>query len=162
MAKSMYKLIGPDGATWEIRDNGGVVEFLKDDVPQGQGHAKTVSGAETLTSADNGKTIILDGTAGATVTLPSLADGLRFKVVVGSAFATSNWVIDSAEGDNISGVLVVNGASVIAAAEDQINFVASAETVGDYIELVADSGNSQWIVNGVGAGAGSITATDPS
>ena len=49
-----------------------------------------------------------------------------------------------------------------AAAEDQINFVASAESVGDWIELVADYDNSQWIVSGVGALTGAITATDPS
>ena len=89
-------------------------------------------------------------------------NGLYFRFIVGAAFTTSNWVIDSAEGDNITGNLIVNGAAVPAAAEDQINFVNSAETVGDFIELWADSGNSQWIVWGIGNSAGSITATDPS
>lgn len=131
-------------------------------VAQGAGFAKTVAVATTLTSADSGKTIILDAAAGATITLPALADGLKFKFVVGAVFATTNWIVDSAEGDNISGILVVNGASVAASAEDQINFVATAEAIGDWIELIADSGNSQWLVTGVGAGAGSITATDPS
>lgn len=123
---------------------------------------ETISAAKTLTGADSGKVFILDASAGVTVTLPALADGYHFKFIVGAAFATSNWVIDSAEGDNITGNLVVNGAAVPAAAEDQINFVNSAETVGDFIELFADSGNSQWIVWGIGNSAGSITATDPS
>lgn len=130
-------------------------------VNQGAGRAKTVTGATTLTSADNGKLIILDAAAGATVTLPALADGLSFRVVVGAAFATSNWVVASAEGDNINGNINVNNTLIQAAGEDQINFVNSAENLGDYVDLIADSGNSQWLVFGVGFAAGSITATDP-
>lgn len=128
---------------------------------QGQGFAKTITGATTLTSADSGKVCILDAAAGATVTLPALADGVHFKFVVGATFATTNWIVASAEGDNITGNIIVNGAAVPAAAEDQINFVATAETVGDFVEIIADSGNSQWIVWGIGNSAGAITATDP-
>lgn len=130
-------------------------------VQQGQGFANTVTGATTLTSANNGQVIVMDAAAGATITLPALADGLHFKFVVGSTFATTNWIVASAEGDNITGNIIVNGAAVPAAAEDQINFVATAETVGDFVEIFADSGNSQWIVWGIGNGVGSITATDP-
>tara|TARA_B100001939_G_scaffold333967_1_gene334474 strand:- start:2519 stop:2938 length:420 start_codon:yes stop_codon:yes gene_type:complete len=120
----------------------------------------TVSAAVTLTAADSGKWYKLDASAGVTVTLPSVKSGLNFRFVVASAFATSNFVIDSAEGDNINGILVVNGASVAASGEDQINFVASAESVGDFIELWSDGSN--WFVYGIGSAAGSITATDPS
>lgn len=130
-------------------------------IEQGAGFAKTVAVATTLTSADSGKTVIMDAAAGATITLPALADGLRFKFFVGAAFATTNWIVASAEGDNITGNLLVAGAAVPAAAEDQINFVATAETVGDFIEVIADSGNSQWLVWGIGNAVGSITATDP-
>ena len=131
-------------------------------VYQNFGAVETVAAATTLTAADNGKTIVMDAAAGATITLPALADGLHFKFIVGATFGTSNWVVASAEGDNITGNLIVNGAAVPAAAEDFINFVNSAETIGDWIEIVADYGNSQWIVTGIGNGAGSITATDPS
>lgn len=128
-------------------------------------NVETLSADTTLTKNDNGKIFILDNTTGEVVTLPSLYPGFKVKFIVGAAFATDNWVIDSAEGDNISGVIVDMGstpAGVIAAAEDQINFVASAETVGDWIELVADYGNSQWIVTGLCGANGGITATDPS
>lgn len=135
---------------------------VSNDVQRAKAEVETIAAAQTLTAADSGKVFILDAAAGATITLPALEAGLRFKFIVGAAFATTNWVVDSAEGDNINGILVVNGASVPAEAEDQINFVNSAETIGDYIELVCDSGNSQWLVNGVGNAAGSITATDPS
>lgn len=125
----------------------------------------TLSAAATLTAADSGSVYVLDAAAGATVTLPALEAGLYFKFIVGAAFATSNWVIDSAEGDNINGFVADIGAipaGVVASGEDQINFVASAETIGDWVELIADAENSQWIVNGVCGANGGITATDPS
>ena len=136
--------------------------YFSGNIVQGSGSVKLIEAAETLTARDSGKTCFLDAAAGATVTLPALGYGLRFKFVVAAAFATSNWVIDSAEGDNINGNLLVAGAHVAAAGEDQINFVASAESVGDWIELWADKDNDQWIVTGVGGLTGGITATDPS
>ena len=120
----------------------------------------TISADTTLTAANSGTWYKLDNSTGKTVTLPALQSGLNFKFIVADSFATDNFIIDSAEGDNISGVLVVNGASVVAADEDQINFVASAETVGDFIDIWSDG--SAWFVSGIGSGAGSITATDPS
>lgn len=126
---------------------------------------QVISAATTLTAADSGKIFILDAAAGKTVTLPALAEGLNFKFIVGAAFATDNWIIDSAEGDNINGIIADMGATpagVVAGAEDQINFVASAETIGDYIELVCDYANSQWLVSGACGANGGITATDPS
>jgi hypothetical protein len=118
---------------------------------------ETLAAAATLTAADSGKTYILSAAAGATITLPALKSGVHFKFIVGAAFATTNWVVASAEASKIQGVLVVNGASVDAADEDQINFVNSAETVGDHIELICDG--TYWYASGVGSQAGSITAT---
>ena len=118
----------------------------------------------TLKPTDTGKVFVLDAATGFTVTLPALAYGLNFTFVVGAAFATDNWVVASAEGDNINGIIADLGAIVAgvpAAGEDQINFVASAETVGDYVTLVADAANSQWLVSGACAANGGITATDP-
>lgn len=131
----------------------------------GAGSVETLSAAKTLVPNDSGKVFFLDGTAGATVTLPKIAAGMRFKFVVASTFATSNWVIDSYEGDNINGIIASMGSTVAgvpAVGEDQINFVASAEAVGDYVELVADATNSQWLVSGMCATDGGITVTDPS
>ena len=131
----------------------------------GSGSVEVLSAADTLTHEDSGKTFILDAAAGATVTLPSLKAGQRFTFVVGAAFATSNWVIDSAEGDNINGFIADMGttvAGVVASGEDQVNFVASAETIGDWIELIADTDNSQWLLRGMCGTNGGITVTDPS
>ena len=117
----------------------------------------TLTAARTLTAADSGKTFWLDAAAGATVTLPALKDGVNFKFVVADSFATSNWIIASAEGDNIEGMIEVAGAVVVAAGEDQINFVASAEAKGDFIQLECNGSN--WFVSGQAALSGGITAT---
>jgi hypothetical protein len=135
------------------------------DVSRQRVKVEVLSAAQTLTAADSGKTFILDAAAGKTVPLPTLAEGLNFRFVVGAAFATDNWIIDSAEGDNINGIIADMGSTVAgvpAAGEDQINFVASAESIGDWVYLVADSSNSQWLVSGACAANGGITATDPS
>lgn len=139
--------------------------FYSNDVKRALEEVEVLSAAQTLTAADSGKVFILDAAAGATITLPALAEGLKFKFVVGANFATSDWVIDSAEGDNINGIISDMGATVAgvpAVGEDQINFVNSAEAIGDWVELVCDYSNSQWLVSGVCANNGGITATDPS
>ena len=137
-----------------------VLTHVNNDVVRIKNDVDAVSAAVTLTSADSGKWYELSASAGVTVTLPAVESGLHFRFVVANAFDTSNYVIDSAEGDNIDGILVVNGASVAASGEDQINFVASAESVGDFIDIWSDG--NKWYVWGIGNSAGSITATDPS
>jgi hypothetical protein len=124
-----------------------------------------ISAAYTVLASDNGAVYTLDAAGGAAVTLPTLAKGLRYKFVVASAFASTNWVVSSSEGDNINGLVADMGttpAVVLASGEDQINFVATAESIGDYVEFIADVDNSQWIVNGMCGVNGGITATDPS
>lgn len=139
--------------------------FYSNDVKRALEEVEVLSAAQTLTAADSGKVFILDAAAGYTITLPALAAGLKFKFIVGANFATTNWVIDSAEGDNINGIVSDMGSTVAgisAVGEDQVNFVASAEAIGDYIELVCDYSNSQWLLSGACATNGGITVTDPS
>lgn len=137
-----------------------VLKHFSNDVERIFNKVETISSASTLTEADSGKWYELNNSTGVTVTLPAVKSGVNFRFVVAAAFATSNFIIDSAEGDNINGILVVNGASVAASDEDQINFVASAESIGDFIDIWSDG--SGWYVSGIGNSAGSITATDPS
>lgn len=126
---------------------------------------ETLSAAATLDVSDSGKVFVLDAAGGATVTLPALVDGFSARFVVGAAFTSTNWVIDSAEGDNINGIIADMGstvAAVPAVGEDQVNFVAGTAAIGDYVDLICDFGNSQWLVSGVCAANGGITVTDPS
>ena len=117
----------------------------------------TISTATTLTNADSGKTFTLSGSAGVAIILPSVAlDGFNARFIVGSAFATTNFTL-VAPTSIIQGGGIVNSVFVPASNENTISFVASAETIGDYISIVSDGTN--YYVNGVGALAGSITFT---
>jgi hypothetical protein len=122
----------------------------------------TVDADKTISKDETGSAFLLSDATGHDITLPAVEKDLVYEFIIGSAFATDNWVVASAEGDNISGVIADLGstvAGVIAAEEDQINFVASAETIGDTVKLIGtDSG---WIVSGHCGANGGITATDP-
>jgi hypothetical protein len=120
---------------------------------------KTITAATTLTDSDSGKVIILNAAAGKVVTLPSVAvAGFNVKIIVGAAFATTNFTVVALT-NKIQGGVIVNSTYVPAVDENTISFVASAETVGDFAELVSDGTN--WLLTGVGALAGSITVTAP-
>jgi len=118
----------------------------------------TITEATTLDADDSDKVFVLSAAAGAAVTLPSPVSGVKYKFIVGSAFATTDWTI-VADDDVIEGGAIVNSTFVPAANENTISFVDSAETIGDYVEIISDG--TSWFVNGVGAGAGSITFTAP-
>ncbi len=120
---------------------------------------EVVTGAKTLVAQDSGKCIVMRASAGATITLPANVNGLFFRFVVGSAFATSNWVVAAAtaDADTLEGSLVVNGAGVTVNAADQVNFVNTAENIGDWVDIWGDG--TYWYVTGIGLTAGSITAT---
>jgi hypothetical protein len=121
-------------------------------------NVETVAVATTLTAEDSGKVFILKAAAGAQITLPAVATsaGLRFKFIVGQLFATTDWTV-KALSNAIEGSVLVNGAHVAGVDENTISFVASAESIGDFAELVCDGTN--WYVNGSGVSAGAITLT---
>jgi hypothetical protein len=121
-------------------------------------NVEAITGATTLTAEDSGKVLILKASAGAQITLPAVATsaGLRFKFIVGLAFATTDWTV-KALSNAIEGSVLVNGAHVAGVDENTISFVASAESIGDFAELVCDGTN--WYVNGSGVSAGAITLT---
>jgi hypothetical protein len=118
-----------------------------------------VSQTYTLEHWESGSTIYASAT-GTTTTLPVARAGLVYRFVVGGALDTANWVIDSAEGDNIEGSLIVAGAVVDCDAEDQLNFVADGENLGDYVEL--RSNGSKWFITQSNVlTTAKLTCTDP-
>jgi hypothetical protein len=118
---------------------------------------ETIALAKTLGTGDSSKVFTLSAAAGKVITLPSVAvDGFTAKFVVGAVFATTNFTI-VAPTAVIQGGAIVNSVFVPASNENTISFVASAETVGDYINIVSDGTN--YYVEGAGALAGSITFT---
>lgn len=120
----------------------------------------STTGGYTLSVAETGSTVFIDY-GSTTITLPSVRDEINYKFVVTSALTDSNVVIDSAEGDNIEGTLIVAGAVVECDAVDQINIVIDGENIGDYVEVYSDG--SQWLIGDSGVlTAGKMTCTDPS
>ena len=119
---------------------------------------ETIAADITLDAADSGKVFILNAAAGVSITLPGVASakGFKAKFVVGANFATSNFTVDAATAV-IQGGAIVNSTFVASANKTHINFVNSAETVGDYVDIQCDGTN--WYVNGVASGAGAITFT---
>lgn len=117
-----------------------------------------VTGATTLTTADNGKVISLNAAAGAAITLPAVANtGFTCKFVVSTLFATTDWVVSSAEGDNIEGCLNIASTLTTVDAADSFTFELGAENLGDFVEIVSDGTN--WLVFGVGLSASSLSST---
>ena len=129
--------------------------FGNRDVP-----VEIIGAARTVLASETGTTFILttSGTDGAAITLPAAKIGLNYRFVTGSAFATTNWTIVSAT-DTIEGHADVAAAHVPAENENTISFVATAETIGDYVEIFSDG--TSWFVSGVGETSGSITFTAP-
>lgn len=122
---------------------------------------KTITGAYTISEADHGVELVLNAAAGAALTLPSPKPGFKVDIVVGAAFATTNWTVVTASSANIiNGSVEVAGAVVVGGAEDTISFVATAETIGDRVHLSTDG--TSWFVSGSAALSGGITLTQAS
>lgn len=119
-----------------------------------------IAEATTLTIDDSGKLFSLQAAAGAQITLPAVSTsaGFKAKFVIGLAFATTNWTIKAAT-NKIQGGAIVNSTFVPAADENTVSFVATAETLGDYVNIECDGTN--WYVDGVATAAGGVTFTAP-
>ncbi len=116
-----------------------------------------IQAARVLTQFDSGKEFTLAAAAGAQITLPAVTSkGFKARFTIGSVFATTNWTIKAAAG-LINGNADVNSALVPSANTNTISFVATAETVGDYIDIHSDG--VKFYAYGTGAVAGSITFT---
>jgi hypothetical protein len=117
-----------------------------------------ISAATTLSAADSGRHYSLNAAAGAQITLPAVATsaGINFRFTVQALFATTAWTIKAAS-NVIQGGVIVNSVNVPGADENTITFSASADTIGDFVQLSCDG--VYWYVSGVGTAAGAITLT---
>lgn len=116
--------------------------------------------ANTLIANQSGS-IVYTSASSSITTLPATRAGLVFTFAIDEAVEAGNWVIASAEGDNINGTLSVNNADVDCSGEDQLTFVTDGEVIGDNVTLRSDG--TQWlIVDSNVATAAKLTCTDPS
>lgn len=124
----------------------------------GAGSVKDITGATTLVAADSGKLMSLNAAAGAAITLPAVTNtGWSARFVVSTAFATTDWVISSAEGDNIEGCFNIANTLTSVDAADSFTFELGAENIGDFVDVVSDG--TSWLVYGVGLTALSLSST---
>lgn len=128
------------------------------DVVHFSGLIESQTASQTLDAGtDNNKIFVLGDAAPGTITLPAVTNaGFRCTVLVGASL-TDDGVVASAEGDNIEGCLTVAGAVVDVDAADQINFVDTAENIGDRVDFISDG--TYWHVVGWALTTGAITAT---
>ena len=119
-------------------------------------YTEDITAAKTLVQGDSGRVFSLNAAEGVAVTLPAVQAGLNYRIMVGAAFATTNFTVVAAS-NVIEGSALVAGAVVPAVNENTISFVASAESVGDYIDLVCNG--VSWVVSGNAVTSGAITFT---
>ncbi len=122
-------------------------------VAVGSGSTENITAAKTLTADDNGKTFILKAAAGATITLPSVANGVatagyRVEFIVGQLFATTDWTITEGASDtNIIATVTFEGDNTAAAGaaansgHTNIILELGADTVGDRVSMMCDGTN---------------------
>ena len=105
----------------------------------------SLTGAYTVLASDSGKDFILNAAAGAAITLPSVAtmgDGWNCRFIIGTAFATSDWVITATAAVLKGGINELevdtsdDGPSTVGGTT--ITLELGAETVGDYVDLMCD------------------------
>lgn len=121
----------------------------------------TITATTTLTTDSSSLQLLAASANMSTITLPAATAGLQYTFVVTGALTGSSVIIDSAEGDNIEGILMVNDADVVCAGEDQLNIVTDGEVVGDRVTVLSD-GTSWYILDSDIDAAGKMTCTDPS
>ena len=145
----------------DFKEGQSELRFSKDSETQGVAFSaamEVVAADKTLLESESGKTFILNNTVGEDIVLPAVKAGLTYTFVVGAVFATSNWTVATATALGIiNGLASVDNVSILAAAEDSINFAFGAETIGDWITVVCDG--TQWIARGTGHASGGITFT---
>ncbi len=105
----------------------------------------SLSANSSTTNTMSGTTFYVN-TTGSTTTLPSVstATGTVYKFVIASAIETNDFTINSAEGDNIEGSMIVAGAVVDCDANDKIKFIVDGENLGDFVQL--RSNGQKWFV----------------
>jgi len=116
-------------------------------------YVKEVAVATTLTTSDTGKVIYLKSATGRAITLPAPTSGFNVRIITAQLFATTAFTI-VAPSAILRGGAVVNSVFVPSAGTTTITLSATAETIGDYIELKSDG--VSYFVSGNGAQAASI------
>ena len=108
---------------------------------------QTISSDTTLTMADAGQIIAVNGASALEVTLPSAANtGAWFRFVLSDNTAHVD-IIQAGSGDDFVGsVMALSNKDTGTASDTKVRFVASTALAGDYIEVYSNGVN--WLISG--------------
>lgn len=127
---------------------------------------EVITADRTLTADDSGKTFLLGIASGATLTLPTAADGLNFDFMVVTTITSNNYGIDTAATDELfKGTVVIhdkdNNAYDAKFAADEsdddsidLNTGTTGGLAGGWLSLVSYGGH--WYVCGYLIGDGTL------
>lgn len=123
------------------------------------GPVEVVTAANVITAAESGTTFFLSKADGVASTLPAPAAGLRFKFINALLLTSVGHTITTASNATIiQGSVLAAGVVVVGVAEDTITFVHTADSLGDWVEVISDG--TSWFVTGEAAVTGGLTLTD--
>lgn len=151
---------------WAITDSASVgqIHWHIGEVERVDAPAEVIAAADTLTAADNGKTIFLNHATEFAITLPAPFLGARFEFIVANAPETASYTIVTEGGCQIlAGHVLTSGFAdsgsdvETAATGTTITFVDSISVVGDKATLVSDG--SSWFASCICAVEAGITIT---
>jgi hypothetical protein len=110
-------------------------------------NVQSLTGAYTVLPSDSGKVFTLNASAGAGITLPSVADaqeGWNCRFIVGTAFDTTDWIITATAAIMVGGIneleVDTSDDGPVTVAGTTINIELGAETIGDYVDFVVADG----------------------
>jgi len=117
---------------------------------------KTTTADTTLTAADSGKVIFLDGSTTHDVTLPSAASGLNFTFFLIDATADVDIVQAAATEDFVGNITAHNGKDTAGASDTKIIFdQTGGAAVGDWVQLICYN-DDDWYVVGLSNTAAAV------
>ena len=111
---------------------------------------QTISTDTTLTMADSGQVIGVNGAAALEVTLPAVANaGAWFRFVLTDNDNHVDILQAAATEDFVGSVMCLTNKDTATASDTKVRFVASTALAGDYIEVVSDG--ASWLISGQSA-----------
>ena len=133
--------------------------YVSNDVKRSRESIKSITADTTLTAADSGKLILLDG-IGEAITLPAVATstGVNYKFLCTVTAVTTDWTITAATAV-IQGSAQVAGAVIAASDESLITLVVAKFLPGDWVSLTCDGTN--WYAEGSVVTTVGLTFTAP-
>jgi hypothetical protein len=125
------------------------------------GYVADLIATNTLTTADCGKTLLLNASTEFATTLPAPSSGCKLRFVVKAAPSGASYTVLTASGDNV----MIGGINELevdtgddgpcSTGADTLTFVDGVAAVGDFVEMISDG--TSWYINGQTNHDGGVT-----